>query len=403
MTELCKLGCGKEINFEEIIFSDKVTIRIPKDGDQLHVCKNVQHYSIGNTNGSTAYSWIEPEPDDDTENWKLKNDGFDFKIAVFEGTIIDNFFSDDHMRNYEIESFANRQLMKKVIGSMLYEIPYFFSFPLSQMFVDAEFFDHQSYSAPLALLGGLYEMDGKYDDARKCYEIMNELPKGTWDYFGVKLSRISELEFDENEMFQPQGGMTYGEFFDLESYRLYVQNVLGDKIDVADTKTIFPDTRDNKHIKDKIADFEKNVVREFLRKNFSGTEIEDYLKNRKWRPNGEDNLSDKSRYMRKKSSEGLVENIGPDDDFDYLDLKDCVKMIIHFFWEDHKYHNEDFDKDEIPQKYRDLGGLLYQISDFRNIISHDKNYNPKQFEARKNSIIAIIDEVTIHLEEYRRD
>ena len=60
-------------------------------------------------------------------------------------------------------------------------------------------------------------------------------------------------------------------------------------------------------------------------------------------------------------------------------------------------------KDEVLVKYRDLSGLLYQISDFRNIISHDKNYNPKQFEARKNSIIAIIDEVTIHLEEYRRD
>ena len=402
MNELCKLGCKKEINFEEIVFSDKVTIRIPKDGDQLHVCKNVQHFSYGNTNGSTSSSWSEPEPREDFEAWKIRNDGFDFKLSVFEGTIVDNFFSGDYMRVHTIESFADRQLIKKVIGSMLYEIPYFFSFPLSQMFAEGEFFENQSYSAPLALLGGLYEMDGKYDDAIKCYEIMNELPKGTWDYFGRKLSNL-KTEFDENEMFQPIGGMTYGEYFDLESYRLYVQNVLGDKIDVADTKTIFPDTRDNKHIKDKIADFEKNVVREFLRKNFSGTEIEDYLKNRKWRPDSKDNLSDKSRYMRKKSSEGLVENIGPDDDFDYLDLKDCVKMIIHFFWEDHKYHNEDFDKDEIPQKYRDLSGLLYQISDFRNIISHDKNYNPKQFEARKNSIIAIIDEVTIHLEEYRRD
>ena len=61
MNELCKLGCGKEINFEEIVFSDKIRIRIPKDGDQLHVCKNVQHYSYGNTNGSTAYSWIDHE------------------------------------------------------------------------------------------------------------------------------------------------------------------------------------------------------------------------------------------------------------------------------------------------------------------------------------------------------
>ena len=401
MNELCKLGCGKEINFEEIVFSDKIRIRIPKDGDQLHVCKNVQHYSYGNTNGSTAYSWIDHELKE--EEFKTANGGFDFKLTVFEGTIIDNFFSGESMPNYSIESFADRQLIKKVIGYMLYEIPYFFSFPLSQMYTGGLFFGRgDNSSAPLALLGNIYEMDGKNDDAIKCYEIMNELPKGKQDIFGIRLYSLKN-EVGLSEIFEPIGGMTYGEYFDLEKYRLYIQNVLGDKVDVVDTETIFPDTRDNKQIKDKMADFEKNVVREFLRRNFSVKEIEDYLKNRKWRYDSKDNLSDKARVMREKSSEGLVENIGPDDDFDYLDLKDCVKMIIHFFWEDHKYHNKKFDKDEIPQKYRDLVAFLYQISNFRNTISHDKNYNPKQFEARKNSIVAIIDEVTIHLEEYRRD
>ena len=45
-------------------------------------------------------------------------------------------------------------------------------------------------------------------------------------------------------------------------------------------------------------------------------------------------------------------------------------------------------------------GLLLTINWIKKNM---ENYNPKQFEARKNSIIAIIDEVTIHLEEYRRD
>lgn len=390
MKELCKLGCGKDINLEEIIFSDKVRIRIPKDGDQLHICKNVTHYSYGNTNSTTRHSWT-----------GMKS----HKLVDYEGTIIDNFFADP-MQSYDYQNYHDRQLMRKVIGYMLYESPYFFSFPLSYMDIDMGFISFENdHSAPLQLLGSLYELDGMKVDAIKCYEIMNELPKGKSDLFGDRINYLRK-RFDKLEMFEPiveithRGNRVVNEF-DMKNYASYIQKFFGDEIHVVETKEIFPENKENQNIREKLENFEKFNLRGFIRKNFSPEEIHDYMVKQKWRFNSEANLLDKAKNNRREELEGTVENLGPDDDIEFLDMKDNVLMIKHFFEKYHSYERNG--KKLIPGNYYQMFVNMKRINKFRNTISHSKNYNSEQFENERNVIAPMIVQVIAFFEKYKKD
>ena len=59
-----------------------------------------------------------------------------------------------------------------------------------------------------------------------------------------------------------------------------------------------------------------------------------------WHPKSEDNLLDKAKSMREKSVESLVQNMGPDDDIEYIDLKDNISMIESFFYKYHAYEKK---------------------------------------------------------------
>ena len=112
MTEFCKLGCGKEINFEEIIFSDKVRIRVPKDGDQLHVCKKVKHYEyVGGNDGSY----------NDDDYLRFDHDHNDKSIKHML-TIADylyyNLFTD--MPQVSLEIYRDRQFLKQLFDQTFF-------------------------------------------------------------------------------------------------------------------------------------------------------------------------------------------------------------------------------------------------------------------------------------------
>ena len=149
-----------------------------------------------------------------------------------------------------------------------------------------------------------------------------------------------------------------------------------------------------------------NFAKFFIRKNFSPDEIREHMIKTPWHPGSKDNLLDKAKSMREKSAESLVQNVGPDDDIEYIDLKDNISMIESFFKKYHAYEKKMHwgeTKKNLPDNLFGIIGNCKRIAKFRNNPAHPKTFNPKQYESERRVIDAMIDQVTIHLEEYRRD
>jgi len=407
MTELCKLGCGKEINFEEIIFSDKVRIRVPKDGDQLHICKKVKHYEC---------SWDNSGPPSDDDYLKFDFDDND-KSVIHMFTVADylyyNLFTNTPQVSLEI--YRDRQFLKQLFGMALYEHPYLFSYPLvngvgggtdcrfllNRISFSEGVFDGEDKMAILGILGSLYQMDGQKDDAMECFEVMNELD----NHFEKRLEYLKAPEYDEPKM--PDygaGGAGYSEEFDPADFAAYYQKFIAEDASVQ-VKEISND-KETKDIRKKLEIFEITVIRGFIRKNFSPEEIREYMKKTSWRPGSKDNLLDKAKSLREKSAESLVQNVGPDDDIEYIDLKDNISMIESFFYKYHVYKKKMYWGDtrkNLPNNLYEIIGNCKRIAKFRNNPAHPKTFNPIHYESEMRVIDAMIDQVTTHFEEYRRD
>lgn len=408
MTESCKLGCEKEINFQEIVFSDKVRIRIPKDGDQLHICKKVKHFEYvgGFDDDFRDDEYLQFDFDDNDKSAK--------HMAIIRDYLVYNLFT--NMPQVSLEHYRDRQFLKQLFGMALYEHPYLFSYPLfngvggpadcnfmiNQSSLIEGVFDGELKMAILGILGSLYQMDGQKDDAIKCFEIMNELD----NHFEKRLEYLKSSDYDEPMM--PEygaGGMSgYSDEFEPADFTAYYQKFIAEDASVQ-VKEISNDKK-TKDIKKKLENFEMTVIRDFIRQNFSQDEIHEYMINKKPYPKSNETLHDKVKRNREQSAESLVQNAGPDDDIEYIDLKDNISMIESFFYKYHAYEKKMYrggTRDNLPDNLFEIIRNCQRIIRFRNNSAHPKTYNPKQYESEMKVIDAMIDQVTIHLEEYRRD
>ena len=399
MTESCKLGCGKGINFQEIVFSDKVRIKIPKEGDQLHICKKVKHYEYQSTfDDSFRYDeYLQFDFDDNDKGAK--------HMAIIRDYLYYNLFT--NMPQVYLQDYRSRQFLKQLFGMALFEHPYLFSFPLVDMVGEFDikfqrFFDGKQEMAVLGLLGSLYEIDGQKDDAIKCYEIMNELD----NHFEKQLEYLKSSDYDEPMM--PEygvGGMSgYSDEFDPADFTAYYQKFIAEDESIQ-VKELSSD-KETKDIRKKLENFEITVIRGFIRINFSPDEIHDYMINNKTHPKSNETLHDKVKRNREQSAESLIRNEGSDDDIEYVDLKDNIFMIEHFFKKYHGYTPKNYEGRKgkfIPKDQLAIIDNCKRISTFRNSLAHPRNYNPKHYENEIKIISPMIDQVTLFLEEYRRD
>ena len=398
MTESCKLGCGKEINFQEIVFSDKVRIKIPKEGDQLHICKKVKHYEY-DSNFDDSFRSNEYLQFDFDENDKSAK-----HMAIIRDYLYYNLFT---YYQVSLVDYRDRQFLKQLFGMALYEHPYLFSYPLVDnegtynIRIEQNFFDGKSENAILGLLGSLYETDGQKDDAIKCYEIMNELD----NHFEKLLEYLKSSDYDEPLM--PEygaGGAGYSDEFEPADFTAYYQKFIAEDESIQ-VKELSND-KETKDIRKKLENFEITIIRGFIRQNFSPDEIHDYMINTKTHPKSNQTLHDKVKRNREQSAESLIRNEGSDDDIEYVDLKDNIFMIEHFFKKYHGYtpKNHEGTKGKfIPKDQHAIIDNCKRISTFRNSLAHPRNFNPKHYEYEIKIISPMIDQVTLFLEEYRRD
>ena len=240
------------------------------------------------------------------------------------------------------------------------------------------------------------------DDAIKCFEIMNELD----NHFEKRLEYLKSPKYDEPLM--PEygaGGMSgYSDEFEPADFTAYYQKFIAEDESIQ-VKELSND-KETKDIRKKLENFEITIIRDFIRQNLSPDEIHDYMINKKPYPKSNETLHDKVKRNREQSAESLIKNEGAHDDIEFIDLKDDIFMIEHFFKKYHGYtpkNQEDRKGKFIP---KDQFMIIYnckRISTFRNSLAHPRNYNPKHYENEIKIISPMIDQVTLFLEEYRRD
>ena len=246
----------------------------------------------------------------------------------------------------------------------------------------------QTFST-IQLLGLLYQIDGFYLDAKKCYEIqyriLNESLQKCADYDGITIEEhngpiyldlIEEMQdrIETNELNELGTEKTKGLWIsggwpgDLADY---AKKVRKDQHQDDDTVSEKKETESSQHYDRKqtwfeIQTFEKDVLRPAARKLFH-TEIElnDKLKELRWKIGfKEKTLFDKAQSRRKLDEESILE---PEDPMsvgllryvDIGDLGDIIKSklkiglkseITHDLWEITKHRNKLSHSQDFPEK-----------------------------------------------------
>jgi len=353
MTEPCRTECGEQVTYEKIIFSDGIFFSIPieKNG-RVHNCTNIQNaeYDLEEKDNSQLTLMFE-------EAGRLHNKPvLNHEDRKKYRTAISGMFADVAWHLEDKLGFKeDREELRKLVG-----------YYLDNIFINIkwEMNREEEKNLPiitriigqrftyLELLGFLYQFDGFYADAKRCFEIIkpeyddipeeldasipeeldNVPPEWGLDIF----ARINLME-DRIEQLQARKDMADGTgtsgvkkigdmWFDenwseelMDYFLAVVENQRKgddtksnnqsktslDADSINDLKKIRVEISDGE-VREKILKFEESVLRPFVRKFFnSNEEMEKKMKKMKWKKKGKDTLYDKALYMQSKEKRNM--------------------------------------------------------------------------------------------------
>ena len=422
MTEPCRTECSEikgspeQVTYEKIIFSDGIFFSIPieKNG-RVHNCENIQNaeYDLWKkdmslmTEMSEVSGRLHDKPvlnHEDRKKYRtaIQAIGFDVvwhledKLGFKEdreemrrliGYYLDNTFV--HVRNE-----MNRQEVRDL--------------PIMTRIIGNEF----TY---LELLGFLYQFDGFYADAKRCFEFMepeyadSPAAEEAWrkDHkdgnippeLGLLNSAIIDL-MEERTKQQDEGkdglknigGVWLDENWS-EELKDYWNAVKQEKYSADQSKTSLDADSINDltkirveisdgEVREKILKFEESVLRPFVHKFFnSNEEMEKKLKSMKWGKEAKKTLYDKALYMQSKEKPDVLKSedngVGL---LRFLDISDLVVKMV--YWPNYT-----------------IWSYLKDIVSRRNkLMAHPNDYDEITLKHTNNMVVAEIGICVRHFE-----
>ena len=424
MTEPCRTKCGKQVTYEKIIFSDGIFFSIPKESDgSVHNCLNIENAEHDLQADAGLIPKL-PEPYYHPDNIA--------KLSPEEkADLSPNVLSYKDRKEYRSHLYGLQvDILNKLEDELGFkedreEIRTFLGFGLRKIFCNTTMepaAEPEQVIEPstdwkklyiimrsigreftyIEFLGVLYQIDGFYEDAKKCFETLTknyekqaleeggeELALGfdlkTRQREGLGLGNEALIDLMEQKIAQSEvgqdgikniGGMWFDESWS-DDLLDYLEEVRKNRSQGNDTKSSYQSQKSltddqisalkekekqmtDAYVYAKILEFEKNDLRPVVRKQFpSEKEMIEKLKKTRWgfglnkKTRLPSTLYDKAVGIETKS--GMLQ---PEDPLNvgllrFLDIGNLVQMVqwpaeIHRYLKDieemrHKYAH--------PQKY----------------------------------------------------
>ena len=349
----CEFGCGVNVYYQTVEFSDSLEIPIPREADDsIHNCPNLDRDELPDVFTpitddqdlmdefcqNADYLWDKEEIEKhylDLDLYFAGIDGLEFKnyrddfkkFLVRQLGIIPSFYSD-------ITLYGSGDTLPGCLNDDMEAPPGYGIFP------------------PIGLLGTFYEMDGNLPDAKKCYEIQKEISGGEKSWSNRIEETDEQLRMKKQESLIKKQG-------EGESKKPQTSQQKQDQISLESVIT-------------KTYDFELDDLRTYAFDKITKNDMKTILKKTPWYNHNDKTLIDKVREMQAKEETDTILPLDPTD-WDYLDLADKIKILQ-------------------PHINRNIRNYLHIIRRHRNIISHPKRYKKQDLEQRNKMIILYIQE-----------
>jgi len=349
----CEFGCGVNVYYQTVEFSDSLEIPIPREADDsIHNCPNLDRDELPDVFTpitddqdlidefcqNADYLWNKEEIEKhylDLDSYFAGIDGLEFKnyrddfkkFLVKQLGIIPSFYSD-------ITLYGSGDTLPGCLNDDMEAPPGYGIFP------------------PIGLLGTFYEMDGNLPDAKKCYKIQLEMSSSP-NFWSNKFEEVNvQCEMKEQEPLTKK-------YVEKESKKPQTdQQTENSKVE-EELKKMFLEIRK----------FENGDFQEYISSKISRNELKEKLKKDilRYRFVIEKQTGKKQRvpytmYDKIKTYHAKDENRKQirknQTDWDYLSLGEKISFL------DDKIRNKEIKK------------LLDEINDIRNSLSHSGDYYP---------------------------
>jgi len=376
MTEHCRTECSEQVTYEKIIFSDGIFFSIPIEKNGIvHNCDNIQNAEYDLEKKDNSQLTLMFEEAGRLHNKPLLNheDRKKYRSAI-QALFADVAWHLEDKLGFKEDREEMRRLVGYYLDNTFINIKWEMNreeeenLPIITRIIGKKF----TY---LELLGFLYQFDGFYADAKRCFEIIKpeyddipeeldgNIPEGLDDVppeWGLDIfarinlmgDRIEQLEVRE-EMADGTGTSGLKKIGDMwfdenwsEELMDYWNAIKKNQRQVDDTKSNnqsktsldidsindlkkIEDEISNEEVRTKIRKFEKSALRPFVRKYFnSNEEMEKKLKSMRWGKEAKKTLYDKALgFKAKEGSDTLKSKDMGVGLLRFLDISDLVRMV----------------------------------------------------------------------------
>jgi len=364
-----EFGCGVQVRFEEIEFSDGLKIWIPREADNsVHDCPKLPNNDLHEV---LAEVYTPEDPD-------LYDEWFAAEWEPWDKDEVEKHFT-DLLRNFEycpnLEFKNTRQREKEfLVENLVATSQFYFHLILSPFEQDMETPIHLPSCldlsepddvgtfSPLELLGLFYEMDGLLLDAKKCFEINLEMEwEAKWCQSKIDQINKNIADIEEEKLRQKSAADA-------------IKNVITPQQEAKSESEIESDSR---KVEMEIRNFEKKDLKEYVLAKIPKEELIKQLKT--------DVLSYRTKIVEGKKKQigftlyDLVKIYQAKEEtrkqvrknpiaWDYLSFGQKIKVLTS-----HIKKNEKHNRNCLCEKC-EFEDCLWRIKEHRDVLAHTGEY-----------------------------